>query len=190
MSTVESLPATRSFLEEIYAFPGAEALRRCIQCGTCAGTCPNTNYMEHTPRQIVAMVRAGMKEQVLRSNSMWFCVSCYLCSLRCPRGVPLTDIMYSLKNLAIREQFARKGGRTSTLARTFVENINENGRVFEFGVLSKYLWRINLLETLRYIPLGLKLLSRGRMPLRPEGIKAKEQLRAIMKKVASLEGAV
>jgi heterodisulfide reductase subunit C len=182
----------RSFLEELYALPGGEDLRLCIQCGTCAGSCPNANKMDYTPREAIAMIRAGMMEEVLRSNSMWFCVSCYLCTVRCPRGIHLTDIMYELKQLAIRHRLTRKGGRTSTLARTFVENVNKNGRVHEFGMLMRYFWRIDLWGLVRLLPLGWKLFRRGRLPLRAHGIspRGKEQLRAIIQRAQELEAAL
>lgn len=180
-----------SFVEEIASEPGGECIRWCIQCGTCSGSCPNVNRMRHTPREIIALARAGMREEVLSSNTMWFCVSCYLCAARCPRGIPLTDIMYALKNLAIKEHIVRRGGRSSTLARTFVENVNRDGRQSEFGLMRRYFFRIyrfNPVGVASQIPLALKLLTRGRIPFRPHRIKGREDLRAIMKKVASLEG--
>ncbi|MBK6710249.1 MAG: 4Fe-4S dicluster domain-containing protein [Chloroflexi bacterium] len=49
----------------------------CIQCGTCGGSCPSGQDMDHTPRQLFAMIRADMRDEVLRSNTPWYCVSCY-----------------------------------------------------------------------------------------------------------------
>lgn len=189
MSTAVEVSQPRTLEDELYALPGGGDLRQCIQCGTCAGSCPNASKMEFTPREVVAMVRAGLMEEVLRSNSMWFCVSCYLCTLRCPRGIHLTDIMYDLKQLAIRHRLTKKGGRTSNLARAFVENVNKHGRVFELGLLVTYFQRIDPWGAVRQIPLGLKLLSRGRLPLRAQEIspQGKEQLRAILQAAQKLE---
>ena len=60
-----------SFVDEVAAHPGGETLRACIQCGTCSGSCPAAREMQYSPRQINAMVKAGMKDEVLSSNSMW-----------------------------------------------------------------------------------------------------------------------
>ena len=49
-----------SLVEEICSIPGGEKIRLCIQCGTCSASCPNVDKMDHTPRQIIAMARAGM----------------------------------------------------------------------------------------------------------------------------------
>ena len=60
-------------------------------------------YMDYTPRRLIAMTRAGMKDEVLGSFSIWVCASCYACTAACPKQIPITDIMYALKRTAIRE---------------------------------------------------------------------------------------
>jgi heterodisulfide reductase subunit C len=81
---------------------GVSRLEMCIQCGTCGGSCPAAKDMDHTPRMLFAMLRAGMREEVLRSNTQWICVSCYHCVVRCPQEVHIADVMYTLKGMAIR----------------------------------------------------------------------------------------
>ena len=51
----------KAFLEQVDIVPGGERLRKCIQCGTCTASCPNADKMEHTPSQLIAMARAGMR---------------------------------------------------------------------------------------------------------------------------------
>ena len=90
------------FLEEVSAATaGVARLEMCIQCGTCGGSCPSAADMDHTPRMLFAMIRAGMREQALMSNTPWLCVSCYHCVVRCPQEVHITDVMYTLKSMAI-----------------------------------------------------------------------------------------
>ena len=96
-----------SFMAEVIATtPGAETLITCLQCGTCGGSCPSGPDMDHTPRQLFAMIGAGMREEVLRSNTPWYCVACYYCTVRCPKDIPSTDLMYALKRMAVREKLA------------------------------------------------------------------------------------
>ena len=59
-----------------------------MQCGTCGGSCPSAADMDHTPRLLFAMIRAGLRDEVLRSNTPWMCVSCYFCAVRCPQEDP------------------------------------------------------------------------------------------------------
>jgi heterodisulfide reductase subunit C len=58
--------------------------------------------MDHTPRMLFAMIRAGYREAALASNTPWVCVSCYHCVVRCPQGVHIADVMYTLKSMAIQ----------------------------------------------------------------------------------------
>ncbi len=52
-----------TFIDEICALPGGEGIRICIQCGTCTASCPNADRMEHTPSELIAKARAGMKKK-------------------------------------------------------------------------------------------------------------------------------
>jgi len=143
--------------------------------------------MEYSPRKVIAMVRAGMKEEVLRSNSMWYCLSCYLCSVRCPQDIHIADMMYVLKQLAIEEGYVMRRGHTSNLAKSIVESVNKYGRVFEMEMVLRYFIRTRPWRLVGMIPMGLKLFRTGRMPLRPHPIKEREQLRKIVEEAARLE---
>ncbi len=72
---------------------GDSRLEMCIQCGTCGGSCPSAAAMDHTPRLLFAMLRAGMRDEVMTSNTFWVCVSCYHCMVRCPQEVHIPDVM-------------------------------------------------------------------------------------------------
>ncbi len=176
------------FVDEVRQYPGGEGVDLCYQCGTCAGTCPNAKEMDYTPREMIAMIRAGMKDQVLSSNTMWYCMSCYLCSVRCPRGVKITDMMYTLKNLAVQHKSAKPGNRPLAMARSFVDILNQFGRVHEASMLGLYYMRTNPITALPLAPVGIGLLTHGRLPLMPKSIKNKAQLQAIVKKAKELGG--
>ena len=91
------------FLAEVMAAtPGDNRLNLCVQCGSCGGSCPSGPEMEHTPRRLFALIRAGERDTVLKSNAPWYCVSCYYCTVRCPQDIHITDVMYTLKSMAIK----------------------------------------------------------------------------------------
>ena len=79
------------FLEEITSMPGGEKIKHCIQCGTCSGSCPVSWAMPEAPRKIFALIRAGMRDQVLDSLSIWTCASCYQCTVRCPQQIKIIE---------------------------------------------------------------------------------------------------
>ena len=150
--------------------------------------------MEYPPRKIIAMIRAGMRGEVLSSNSMWFCLSCYMCTARCPRGVKPTEIAHALESLANQQGFRIRGTSTPTLYRSFVSSIKSNGRVHEFGMMLKFYLSIlpelitHPIATIKMAPLGLKLFSHKRLPLMPTRIKGREDLSRIIRKFREVRG--
>ncbi len=175
------------FLREVLAAtPGNSRLDMCIQCGTCGGSCPSAADMDYTPRQIFAMIRADMRDKVLRSNTPWYCVSCYYCTVRCPQEVHITDVMYTLKSLAIRERLYEDAAPPG-FSQTFIDFIENYGRSFELGLATRYNLRHRPLKLASMIPIGLGMLARGRMDLTPQRIEGLEQLQAILARAKELE---
>ena len=172
----------QTFVEEVAATPGGEHIRACIQCGICTGSCPVANEMEYPPRKLIALIRAGMRDEVLSSNSMWFCLSCHLCGCRCPRGVKPTDLAHALESLATQHGFRAKGTRTPAMYHSFVDSIQRNGRVHEFGMMLKYYLTTNPLAALKILPVGLKLFLHKRMPLMPKKVQGRERLSKVIQK--------
>ncbi len=185
--------APTPFLDEICTTPGGETVRWCIQCGTCSASCPNVAQMDYSPRKIIALIRAGRRYDVLTSNTMWICASCYLCTVRCPRGVKITELMHTLERVSTRHGLSL-GRTTPAMYRAFIGSIKKNGRVHEFGMMMKFYLSIlptgkmNPLATIKMLPLALKLLSHGRMSLKPTKIKGSKQLRIIVEKARALGG--
>lgn len=149
------------FLEELYEVPGGENIKECIQCGTCSGSCPASPHMDHSPRQIFAMIRAGMRDDVLSSNTIWKCASCYLCSARCPSNIKITEIMYALRRLAVKE--GKAAPNDSLMAEISVENIDRYGRNPEWLLIAKYFAKTGPLKALSFAGVGLALYSSGRL---------------------------
>lgn len=195
MPGVESVEpaALTPFLEEVSSTPGGETIRWCIQCGTCSASCPNVAQMDYSPRKTIAMIRAGRRYDVLTSNTMWICASCYLCTVRCPRGVKITELMHALERVATRHGLTLRR-TTAAMHRVFINSIKKHGRIHEFGMMLKFYLstiptgKINPLVSLKMLPLALKLLTHGRMALKPTKIKGNKQLKAIVEKAQALGG--
>ncbi len=67
----------------------ADALKACMNCGICTAICPAAEFYDYDPRRICDMVQRGDEQQIenlLRSDTIWFCGQCMSCKPRCPRG--------------------------------------------------------------------------------------------------------
>ncbi len=156
-------PEYQKTLREVFyqSTPGSEA-QLCIQCGTCSGSCPLAHEMDLGPRRILALLRDGYVQEVLESRSIWLCLSCNACLTRCPREIPVPDIMYQLRVLAVQHGLSRKEYRVPDLYQVFVQQAEKRGRISEARLAARYGMshpRILLGRT----NLALKLLRRGRV---------------------------
>jgi heterodisulfide reductase subunit C len=189
--TVAQARAPTFFEEVVNATPGGPTnLELCLQCGTCGGSCPSGADMDHTPRALFAMISAGMKKQVLSSNTPWYCVSCYYCTVRCPQEIHITDLMYTLKRMAIKEGYYRESTAADVpdFSQTFIGYVENYGRSFEFGLATRYHLAHHPLDMIKMAPMGLGMWRKGRMDLTPKRIKNLNQLKAILEKAKQLGG--
>ncbi len=184
--TRPGLPAPR-FLDEVRAAAAVETgLERCIQCGTCGGSCPSAADMDHTPRALFAMVLAGLRDDVLRSNTPWMCLSCYFCAIRCPQEIHIPDVMYAIKSIAEREGVAPE--RTGAdFSHTFVANIARYGRSYEMGLVARHYLRHHPLRLPGLVPMGMAMLAKGRMGFMPQRIRGVAGVRAILARAGEIE---
>jgi quinone-modifying oxidoreductase subunit QmoC len=185
-----------SFLREVEAnVEEGEWVKMCMQCGVCAGSCPMGPYWEHPPQEIFMMIRAGKREEVLSSSSMWMCTSCYNCLVRCPRELPITHIMHGLATYAIRLGMAPKTMIGPRFAQKFWDNLTNTGRVNELK-LGLALYFINGLgegvkTAMAMQDVGLGMLKTKRMDpmeiLGGHGVKDQAGFHAMLKKAEEIE---
>jgi quinone-modifying oxidoreductase subunit QmoC len=187
---------SNSFLREVEAnVEEGEWVKMCMQCGVCSGSCPLGPHWEHPPQEIFMMIRAGQRDKVLKSDSMWMCTSCYNCIVRCPRDIPITHVMHGLAHYADRLGLAPKNQPTRKFALMFWNNLAKDGRVNE-PVLGVKLYFMNgfvegVKTALKMAPVGLNMLKTKRFnPLAffaHKGCKGKKDIHAILAKAREIE---
>jgi len=142
-------------------------VKMCMQCGVCSGSCPFGPHWEHPPQEIFMMIRAGKRDEVLASDSMWMCTSCYNCIVRCPRKLPITHIMHGLANYAHRLGIAPKGQPTREFAKLFWDNMMKKGRVNEMKLTIGHYFRngigAGIKEAMAMKDIGLGMLKAKRL---------------------------
>ena len=170
-------------------------VKMCMQCGVCAGSCTFGPDWEHTPQKIFMMIRAGKREEVLTSHSMWLCTSCYNCMVRCPRKLPITHIMHGLASYANRLGLAPKDQPTRDFSLIFWDNCTKTGRVNELRLTISVYFREGFVSGVKKM-WGLRNIGSGLMKtkrLNPmelftsHGCKDKDGLRRALKKADEIE---
>jgi Heterodisulfide reductase, subunit C len=106
--------------EEIERLSGVNVLK-CMKCGKCSATCPNYDEMEYHPHQFVSMVEKGDIETLMKSKSLYRCLSCFACVERCPRQVEPGRLVEAVRVLVEREQ-----GKSHMTPALMAERIEED----------------------------------------------------------------
>ncbi len=91
--------------EQVLRSSGVNPLK-CMRCGKCSGTCPSFEEMEYHPHEFVYMVEKGDIEKLMKSPSIYKCLSCFACVERCPRGVEPAKIVEAVRLMTIRQKGA------------------------------------------------------------------------------------
>jgi heterodisulfide reductase subunit C len=143
--------------------------------------------MDLYPDEVIRMVILGQREIVLNCQTIWVCAACETCTTRCPNEVKIAELMDCLKEMAVQEGVPSSQPRILALHETFLNNLKKRGRLYETTLLPTYLLKSGQLldrwksGTWRYdLNLGRQMFSKGRLPLMPNSIKGKREVRKIL----------
>ena len=89
--------------EQILRISGVN-VRKCMRCGKCSAICPSYGEMEYHPHQFVYMIEAGEVDELMRSESIYKCLSCFACLECCPRGVEPSKLIEAVRVVTEREK--------------------------------------------------------------------------------------
>lgn len=105
-AVVRSSGLDHTLAHEIMEHPGGEKLSLCYQCGACAGGCPVGKITDsYKPRHLIRMALLGLRKELVTSEAIWLCASCYTCQERCPQGVEIADLVLAMRNIAVKDGF-------------------------------------------------------------------------------------
>ena len=103
---LEALDA--EFTKEVSKLLGGADLTACFQCAKCSAGCPVSDKVNIQVHELMRMLLFGLRE-VLETDMVWLCTTCYTCQERCPQGIDITDIIFGLKNMAFKKKMAPPG---------------------------------------------------------------------------------
>lgn len=164
------------FYKEVIKHEKGKNITKCIQCGTCSGTCPVERIKpEYSPRKIIAQILAGFQDEVIHSPLMWICARCQYCVVKCPKGVKPGEIITVIRNIAIKNGILNNAGVRHTLA--FKDDILTWGRLNEATLPIKTL---GFIKTSQMAPFAAKMFFKGKLPNPiPKHVKGLNEIRKI-----------
>jgi heterodisulfide reductase subunit C len=161
-----------------------ESAARCYQCGKCSAGCPMSPDMEYPPSLVLRILQLELPEfdeKLLRSYSIWVCVTCETCFARCPQEVDIPVIMDFLRAESVRQKMVNpKAKDILSFHKSFLNSIKYTGRLFEVGLIAEYKARsFHLLQDLLLSP---KLFFKGKLSPFPHLIKDRKGMSKIFSK--------
>jgi len=99
---ITEIKSNPEFEKQIIA-AGGEEVKMCFQCGTCTASCPSGRRTSYRVRKLMRQAQLGLKDEIIGKEELWDCTTCYTCVERCPRAVPIVDIITALRNIAVSE---------------------------------------------------------------------------------------
>jgi heterodisulfide reductase subunit D len=129
-----------------------EDLSRCYYCLKCTAGCPSAPAMPYGPAQMVRMVQLGLKDALLESPSIWYCLHCETCGARCPNDISIAGLTQALRQMAMEEKGdALQADAGIQALRTLGENIISSHNISADDNDRRLMWS----ENLERVPEGL-----------------------------------
>jgi heterodisulfide reductase subunit C len=157
-----------------------EKISRCFQCDKCATGCPMALHMTQTPNELFHAIQLGDRT-ALASNTFWFCVSCYTCSVRCPNEIDIAHVMDSLRELALETGYKPALPQARDFHKIFLACVRRSGRVSELELMARY--NVKLRKPFQRLSLGWALFRKGRLEL---WLRRKPELRKLFSRLKEL----
>jgi heterodisulfide reductase subunit C len=157
------------------------SVARCYQCGKCSAGCPIVEFMDFPPSLLIRNLQTELPENddaILRSKSIWYCLTCEMCISRCPMEVDIPIVMDFLRSESIRLKKTHKEAKNIIrFHKAFLNTVKRNGRLHEMGLILDYKYRsLNLFQDVALSPV---MFLKGKLKIIPEKIKNRRNIKHI-----------
>jgi heterodisulfide reductase subunit C len=164
----------------VLAATGVRA-EKCYQCGKCSAGCPVNLEMDYPPSMVMRMLQLQDNDsdsKILKSNSIWLCVTCEMCYSRCPMEIDIPKMMDFLREKAYKEKITNKNARNIiAFHKAFLNSIKRTGRLHEVGLLGEY--KMATFDLMKDVNLALPMLSKGKLHIFSDKIKDTKLMKRI-----------
>ena len=161
-------------------------INKCYQCGKCSAGCPVAEEMDYPPSLVMRMLQTDDPkhyEKLLRSMSIWLCVSCEMCLTRCPMEIDIPTIMDNLRQKSYKAKKTNpQAKKIIAFHKSFLNSIRFTGRLYELGLIIDY--KRQSLNMTQDVSLAPRMITRGKLHFIPDMIKDKAHIARIFKKTS------
>lgn len=163
------------------------AVVHCYQCGKCSAGCPMAGEMDYPSSVLMRLLQTGRpehEETILRSHSIWLCLSCETCFCRCPMEIDIPKVTDFLRAESVRRKMVNpKAKNILRFHRAFLDTIRYAGRLYEVGLIVDYKTRSrNLWQDVKNAP---GLFFKGKLKIWPHLVRNRRALRKIFRRANS-----
>lgn len=176
MGCIETEHTDGEFMHRIETMSRAN-LSRCWHCMACSGGCPFSTDMDVMPNAVLRMVQFGLKEQVLKTSTIWICVGCNTCSTECPNAIDIAAVMDALRQVALMEKTEIPEPGILAFHNAVVGSIGRYGRTHKLDIMMRY--KLSERQVFSDMDLGLKMLSKRKLDLLPSKVRNKIAVRSM-----------
>ena len=158
----------------------------CYQCGKCSAGCPLAEDMDFTSNVVMRMLQSedeNLYKELLQSQAIWLCASCEMCISRCPMQIDIPKIMDYLRQQSLAKGLQNKSANKDIVSfhRSFLDMVRFTGRSYEVGMIAAY--KLRSKKFLQDLMLAPKMFLKGKLPIIPERVKDRKNIKRIFKSV-------
>jgi heterodisulfide reductase subunit C len=185
----ESQAQNADFIKQVDKESG-QPVQKCYQCGKCTAGCPVAFAMDYPPQQVIRMVQLGLKDELLKSNTIWICATCHTCSTRCPCNVEIAHVMDVLRIMAGKSGTTPPGKAkyVEVMYNALLNTVEKYGRTYEVGLVMEN--NLKSGKLFNGADMGMPMFQKGKLNLKPSRIQNAAEITRIFDEVRKLEGGV
>lgn len=119
--------------DEVRLLPAWEA---CVNCGLCTARCPVLRALLGAegryagPRQVATSLSRALPEAWAAHDTIYTCTLCGACEAVCPMGVPIPDLVASLRRAIALQEVQDATRYVPTAHGALLGNLRERGNIF------------------------------------------------------------
>jgi len=167
------------FSREIIRLAGTDVYT-CLQCRSCSGGCPFSEYMDFMPNGVMRLVQLGLKTEALTCNTIWICVGCHTCSIQCPMAIDIAAVMDALRERALAEQVDIQEPDILNFHREVLNSIERYGRTHKIEIMMRY--KLKTRDLISDWAVGMKMLAKRKLDLTPSRVERIGDVKKIFRK--------